>query len=359
MPSVTGPGAIQLTGVGQHEPLQNVSNILITGGAGFIGSWLTRHLVAQYSHAYTVICLDRLDTVASLNNIKSLFSAPNFRFVPGNINDTRKVQSILDTYKIDCVIHFAASSHVQKSFVDPFIFTYDNVVGTHSLLEAMRRHQRITRFIHVSTDEVYGETNDHKVDEHGHFGPTNPYSASKAAAEMYVMAYRQSFGLPAIVVRSNNVYGPCQYPEKIIPTFTSLLIAGEKLTIQGDGLHTRCYLHGSDAADAFDTILHKGQIGETYNIESDYEVSNREVAARMLGLFGHDAVHDFDDYVQWIANRPFNDSCYRVDGSKLKQLGWRQRVDFPSGLAQTVEWYKGNVDTWWKKPAGHATTFQI
>lgn len=177
------------------------------------GGWLTRHLVSQYPHAYNVICLDKLDAVASINNIKCLFSAPNFRFVQGNINDLQRVQSVLETYRIDCVIHFAASSHVQNSFIEPFTFTYDNVVGTHHVLEAVRRYGKITRFLHVSTDEVYGETNGRKVNEISNFSPTNPYSASKASAEMYVMAYRQSFGLPVVIVRSNNVYGPCQYPE--------------------------------------------------------------------------------------------------------------------------------------------------
>lgn len=133
---------------------------------------------------------------------------------------------------------------------------------------------------------------------------------------------------------------------------------GEKLTIQGDGSHTRCYLHGSDAADAFDTILHKGQLGEIYNIESDYEISNREVAARILALFGHNPVHDFESHVTWIADRPFNDASYNVDGSKLKQLGWKQRINFPSGLAQTVQWYRHNVDSWWKRPAGEPDTFR-
>ncbi|KAL1847448.1 hypothetical protein Plec18167_005161 [Paecilomyces lecythidis] len=344
---------IQMTGVCKFEPLPNVKTILVTGGAGFIGSWMTRHLVQQYQHDYTVVCLDKMDTVSSLNNILALFEYPNFRFVHGSICDGRTVDFVLETYQVDCVMHFAANSHVQNSFGDPFTFTDNNVLGTHVLLDRVRAYGKVQRFIHVSTDEVYGETNRIPAREGSTLlAPTNPYSASKAAAEMYVMAYQRSFRIPAIIVRSNNVYGPCQYPEKLIPRFSNLMLKGHKLTLQGDGTHARRFLYAADAADAFDTILHKGVVGEVYNIDSRYEVQNREVAARIMHLFGRDPAKDFDECVAWIPDRPFNDGDYCVDGSKLQQLGWKQRVDFASGLAMTVEWYKRHLSFWWHSLPG-------
>lgn len=184
---------------------------------------MTRHLVQQYRDNYTVICLDKMDNVSSLNNVLELFRYPNFRFIHGSITDRKTVRFVLETYAVDCVVHFAANSHVQNSFSDPFTFTENNVVGTHVLLEAVRAYGKIKRFVHISTDEVYGETNGVEAKENTTLlVPTNPYSASKAAAEMYVMAYRHSFGLPAIIVRSNNVYGPCQYPESMCPIHSSV-----------------------------------------------------------------------------------------------------------------------------------------
>jgi dTDP-glucose 4,6-dehydratase len=289
----------------------------------------------------------------------------NFAFVEGDITSAKDVSRVLSTHDVDCVMHFAASSHVQESFDNATTFTHNNVVGTQVLLDCVRRHGRVKRFAHVSTDEVYGETNGELVDESCQFLPTNPYSASKAAAEMYVHAYAKSFKIPTIIIRSNNVYGPCQYPEskssphrcikmvsnlnlypEIIPRFFSLLSQGKPLTIQGSGLNSRRYLYGADAADAFDLILHKGEIGEAYNVGSSFEVTNLEVAVRMLQAFGH-SPQTFQQRLCWTEDRPFNDFDYRVDGSKLQALGWRQRTSFEVGLAATVEWYKKNIGVWW------------
>lgn len=262
-------------------------------------------------------------------------------------------------------MHFAASSHVQNSFSDGATFTINNVVGTQTLLEAMRDHGKIARFIHVSTDEVYGETNGDFVDETKQFLPTNPYSASKAAAEMYVHAYSKSFNIPTIIVRSNNVYGPCQFPEskckhiiiasvaaidihaEIIPTFFNLLSEQKPIKIQGSGLHSRRYLYGGDAADGFDTVLHKGVIGDAYNVGSSYELTNMEVAIRMLEHFGLDPATQFKDKLQWGPDRPFNDADYRVDGTKLRSLGWSQATPFDNGLNNTVKWYRRHLHDWW------------
>ncbi|PLB53460.1 dTDP-D-glucose 4,6-dehydratase-like protein [Aspergillus steynii IBT 23096] len=340
--------SLQLIGTTKFEPRSDIKNILITGGAGFIGGWVTRHLTVQYPE-YTIVCFDKIDRVSSLANISCLEAFSNFHFVEGDLTDAAAVSTVLAEYDIDCVLHFAACSHVQNSFEDPSSFTINNVVGTQQLLEAIRhRHgvHSVRRFIHVSTDEVYGEAVGGFIDEKHQFQPTNPYAASKAAAEMYVWAYAKSFGLPALVVRSNNVYGPCQYPEKIIPRFCTLLSKQQPLTIQGSGLHVRRYLYGADAADGFDTLLHKGQLGEAYNINSALGVTNIEVAVRMLELYGY-RPEEFKSRLAWIADRPFNDHDYRVDGSKLAALGWRQRIPFPEGLRTTMHWYRKHTQAWW------------
>ena len=311
-----------------------------------------------------------MDPVASYNNILELFSCPNFRFIHANILDKETVHSTLEGFQVDCVLHFAANSHVQKSFNNSFEFTENNVLGTHTLLDTVRKYGKVKRFIHVSTDEVYGETNGVPAnEERTPLAPTNPYAASKAAAEMYVMAYRKSYGFPVIMVRGNNVYGPCQYPEsrsscnprffffffffwtdlltlflELIPWFTNLLLKGRKLTLQGDGTNTRRFLYAADAANAYDTILHKGLIGEIYNMDSGWEVENIQVARRILELFG---IKRFDEHITYVADRPFNDHDYALDGHKLQDLGWSQYTDFDSGLATTVEWYKKNLPYWW------------
>ncbi|PGH02434.1 dTDP-glucose 4,6-dehydratase [Polytolypa hystricis UAMH7299] len=350
--------SLGLIGYTRFEPRSDVKNILITGGAGFIGSWVTRHMVVQYPE-YNIVCFDKLDLVSSMANINCLKAFPNFQFVHGDITSPVAVSKVLSDNDIDCVMHFAASSHVQNSFDDPSTFTLNNVIGTQNLLDCVRRHGRVNRFVHVSTDEVYGETPENFVDETTQFLPTNPYSASKAAAEMYVHAYAKSFNIPFVIVRSNNVYGPCQYPEKIIPRFFSLLTKNQPLTIQGSGLHKRRYLYGADAADGFDTILHKGVDGEAYNIGSAFGVTNLEVAVRMLEAFGCDPETDFRNCLAWIADRPFNDHDYCVDGSKLERLGWTQRTHFDVGLKATVDWYKKHMHSWWSNETDVVTTEAI
>ncbi|KAI1408608.1 NAD(P)-binding protein [Hypoxylon sp. FL1857] len=344
--SFADDGSLDLIGSTRFETRSDITNILITGGAGFIGGWVTRHLVVQYPE-YNVVCFDKLDEVSSLANISCLRPLPNFQFVQGDLTNPQAISRVLSDHNIDCVMHFAAHSHVQNSFNDPSSFTLNNVIGTQNLLDCVRHYGRVNRFVHVSTDEVYGEINDELANESKQFLPTNPYSASKAAAEMYVYAYSKSFNIPTVIVRSNNVYGPCQYPEKIIPRFFKLLAEGKPLTIQGSGLHQRRYLYGADAADGFDTILHKGVVGEAYNIGSAFVVTNLEVAMRMLEFFECDTQTDLQRYLVWTPDRPFNDHDYGVDGSKLEQLGWQQRTEFNDGLKATVDWYRKNLNIWW------------
>ncbi|KAK4499053.1 hypothetical protein PRZ48_009565 [Zasmidium cellare] len=304
-----------LTGQTSFEPLPDVKNILVTGGEGFIASWLVRHLVLKYPTAYNIICFDKLDYCSSLNNSRMLEGRPNFKFFHGDLLKPGDVLRCLRKYEIDTVFHLAAQSHVDLSFGNSYSFT---------------------------NSEVYGEveTDAEDLTEHSVLSPTNPYAASKAAAEMFVTAYVNSFRLPAVIIRLNNVYGPHQFPEKIIPKFINLLQRHKPLYIHGSGHNTRRFLYAGDAADAFDTILHRGEIGRTYNVDSRDEISNLDLAQKLISIFGGEGA------IQHTKDRPFNDKRYAVDGSKLRQLGWKPRVSFEEGLASTVQWY-GKFSGWW------------
>ena len=330
----------------RFEARPGTKNILITGGAGFIASYVSRHFVTQYPE-YLIVVYDILDYCATLNNLESIQKYPNFVFEKGDIADADRVSQVLQAHNIDTIMHFAAQSHVDLSFGNSFSFTKNNVIGTHVLLECAKE-KNINLFLHVSTDEVYGEVGPSDPDllETAILCPTNPYAASKAAAEMLVNAYSKSFKLPVMIVRSNNVYGPHQFPEKVIPKFVSLLDRGRKMILHGDGSPTRKYLFGSDAAEAFDTILHKGTEGEIYNIGSYDEVANKELCYLLLEQFGIPK-EDFSKWVEFSKDRPFNDLRYAVDCSKLINLGWKQRTSFSQGLAVTVQWYRQFGDRWW------------
>jgi dTDP-glucose 4,6-dehydratase len=331
-------------------------------------SWVVRHLTLTYPKQYHIVSFDKIDYCASLNNTKCLDSCSNFSFVYGDINDQAAVLRCMRQYNIDTVMHFAAMSHVDLSFGNSFAFTETNVVGTHKLLEAAVKCG-IKKFIHVSTDEVNGENkNTTAMTEDSLLKPTNPYAASKAAAEMYVEAYSKSYKLPCIIVRSNNVYGPHQYPEskscrhchsslftdhstEIIPKFISLLDRQRKLLIHGSGSQRRHYLFGADAADAFDTILHNGVPGEIYNVESEDETTNIGMAHMLLNHFGMPE----DQHANWLTHtvdRPFNDDRYWLSAKKLKALGWEQKVRLEEGLKITVDWYRSYGRHWWKGTEG-------
>jgi len=341
-----------LTGSTKFEPLPEVKNIMVTGGAGFIACWLVRHLALTYPHAYNIVSFDKLDYCSSLNNTRVLNDKRNFTFYQGDVTNPSEVVDCLERYNIDTVFHFAAQSHVDLSFGNSYGFTHTNVYGTHVLLESAKK-VGLKRFIHISTDEVYGEVNDDDDDllESSILAPTNPYAASKAAAEMLVHSYQKSFKLPVIIVRSNNVYGPHQYPEKIIPKFTCLLNRGQPVVLHGDGSPTRRYLFAGDAADAFDTILHKGEIGQIYNVGSYDEISNLSLCGKLLtemGIPHADAdASVFNQWVKYTHDRPFNDHRYAVDGTKLRQLGWDQKTSFEEGLRITVDWYRRFGEKWW------------
>ncbi|KFZ03574.1 hypothetical protein V501_09348 [Pseudogymnoascus sp. VKM F-4519 (FW-2642)] len=291
-----------------------------------------------------------LDYCASLNNTRALNDKRNFSFYQGDITNPSEVMDCLERHNIDTIFHFAAQSHVDLSFGNSYGFTHTNVYGTHVLLESAKK-VGIKRFIHISTDEVYGEVEDEDDDllETSILAPTNPYAASKAAAEMLVHSYQKSFKLPVIIVRSNNVYGPHQFPEKVIPKFTCLLNRGEPVVLHGDGSPTRRYLFAGDAADAFDTILHKGHIGQIYNVGSYDEISNLSLCSKLLAYLEipHKTQEELHKWIKHTHDRPFNDRRYAVDGTKLRNLGWDQKTSFEKGVGITVQWYKAFGEEWW------------
>ncbi|OMO86136.1 NAD-dependent epimerase/dehydratase [Corchorus capsularis] len=327
----------------EHAPYAP-KRILITGAAGFIASHFTTRLIKNYPN-YKIVALDKLDYCSSLKNLQPCLSSPNFKFVKGDLICADLVNYLLVAEDIDTIMHFAAQTHVDNSFGNSFEFTNNNIYGTHVLLEACKVTNQIKRFIHVSTDEVYGET-DLETDignpEASQLLPTNPYSATKAGAEMLVMAYHRSYGLPTITTRGNNVYGPNQYPEKLIPKFILLAMKGAQLPIHGNGTNVRSYLHCHDVAEAFDVILHKGVIGHVYNIGTQRERRVIDVAEDVCKLFGSNP----KEAIRFVQDRPFNDQRYFLDDQKLKKLGWQETTSWEEGLKMTMEWYTKNSD-WW------------
>ncbi|KAF6985350.1 hypothetical protein CFC21_003225 [Triticum aestivum] len=322
-----------------YEP----KNILITGAAGFIASHVANRLVRNYPR-YNIVILDRVDYCSSLRNLDPSRGSPNFKFVRGDIASADLVNHLLVTESIDTVMHFAAQTHVDNSFSCSFEFTKNNVYGTHILLEACKQ-VKIRRFIHVSTDEVYGETDVNAVvgnHEESRLLPTNPYSATKAGAEMLVMAYARSYNLPVITTRGNNVYGPNQFPEKLIPKFALLAMRGLPLPVYGNGSNARSYLYCEDVAEAFDVVLHRGEVGHVYNIAAAKERGVVDVARDICEILGVDP----EKAIKFVEDRPFNDQRYFVDGEKMRRLGWLERTTWEEGLRKTVEWYASNADYW-------------
>ncbi|XP_010417456.1 PREDICTED: trifunctional UDP-glucose 4,6-dehydratase/UDP-4-keto-6-deoxy-D-glucose 3,5-epimerase/UDP-4-keto-L-rhamnose-reductase RHM1 isoform X2 [Camelina sativa] len=324
-------------------------NILITGAAGFIASHVANRLIRTYPH-YKIVVLDKLDYCSNLKNLNPSRHSPNFKFVKGDIASADLVNHLLITEGIDTIMHFAAQTHVDNSFGNSFEFTKNNIYGTHVLLEACKVTGQITRFIHVSTDEVYGETDEDALvgnHEASQLLPTNPYSATKAGAEMLVMAYGRSYGLPVITTRGNNVYGPNQFPEKLIPKFMLLAMRGQVLPIHGDGSNVRSYLYCEDVAEAFEVVLHKGEVGHVYNIGTKKERRVNDVATDICKLFNMDP----EANIKYVDNRPFNDQRYFLDDEKLKKLGWSERTTWEEGLKKTMDWYTQNPE-WWGDVSG-------
>lgn len=313
--------------------------MLVTGGCGFIGSNFIRH-VLQNCPSTCVHNVDKLDYNSDASCIEE--AHPRYTFHYADICDTRKMLSILEDHHIDVVVHMAAQSHVDRSFEMPEQFIQDNVVGTLSLLQCAQRYGKLKLFLHFSTDEVYGDNpnENHVFDETYSLNPTNPYSASKASAEMFALAYRNSYHLPIIVSRCNNVYGPGQYPDKVIPRFIRLLRDGRPCPVHGDGLQSRSFLHVHDVCTAVLCILDKGAVGETYNVGHHREYTIVDVIGRLLEAMGksHVAVRDATKFIQ---DRPYNDKRYKMNDSKLRKLGWAESITFEDGLRNLVH----NIDS--------------
>ncbi len=311
-------------------------NLLITGGCGFIGSNFINYYFPK-EKVSKLINIDAMYYCASEKNVDEYIrSNSNYVLVKGNLCDSELVTKVLNEHNITHIIHFAAQSHVQNSFEDSIKFTHDNIVGTHTLLECSRKYGKIQRFIHVSTDEVYGESlnevNEKHKTEQSILCPTNPYAATKAGAELIAQSYAHSYKMPIIITRGNNVYGPNQYPEKLVPLFIKLLKENKKVTIQGNGTSVRAFLHAYDTARAFECILEKGKLGEIYNIGCDQgmEYSVMEVTKMLIKMIKK--TDDYDEWIEYIDDRPYNDQRYYISNQKLKDLGWDIRIQFEDGL---------------------------
>ena len=296
-------------------------NILVTGGCGFIGSNFINYILKK-DPTVKIFNIDCLNYCADVSNV---ISHPNYKFIKGNITSKDLVLHILNEYSIDAIIHFAAQSHVDNSFDNSLQYTTDNVMGTHVLLQASKEYGKIKKFLHFSTDEVYGEVDlEHPgCHEKSLLNPTNPYAATKAAAEFLVRSYYHSFNLPVVIVRCNNVYGPNQYPEKLIPKFIKLLREGKPLTIHGNGSTRRNFIWAEDVSSATELIFHNGVLNEVYNIGTKQEYSVMDVATLLIGRMTEDRA--INNHVIFVEDRPFNDFRYSVDTTLLKSLGWEEK----------------------------------
>lgn len=319
--------------------MANFKRVVITGGAGFIGSNYVRFARNRHPE-WEIVVLDKLTYAGNLENLTDL--QDDITFIHGDIANPDDVARALDG--ADAVVNFAAESHVDRSLMDSRPFIRTNVEGTLVLLEGARRFG-VKRFLHVSTDEVYGDTygSDRLSLETDRFAPRSPYSASKAAAEHLVASYYISHGLDVVVTRGSNTYGPYQYPEKIIPLFITNVMQGKPLPVYGRGTAVRDYMHVEDHCSGIDTVLHHGKTGEAYNLGARMEVPGIEVAQRILRLMGKS-----DDMIEFVTDRPGHDYRYAVDPSKAEALGWERAWTWEAGLAATVQWYVENED-WWRR----------
>ena len=314
-----------------------MTTLLVTGGAGFIGSCFVRHILNKYPD-YKVINLDALTYAGNIENLDDVKDNPNYRFVHGNICDKKLVRELI--VESDCVLNFAAESHVDRSITGPEIFVETNVQGTLNLLQASKE-LGVERFLQVSTDEVYGT-----LGKDGYFyettplAPNSPYSASKAGADLLVRAYYETYKLPVLNTRCSNNYGPYQYPEKLIPFFISKLKRGEKVPVYGDGLNVRDWLYVYDHCEAIDIVLHKGKVGEVYNIGGHNEKTNLEITHLILDAMGKD-----DSYIEYVQDRLGHDRRYAISNDKItSELGWAPSVTFEEGIKLTIDWYLNKIE---------------
>ncbi|MBD5796823.1 dTDP-glucose 4,6-dehydratase [Bacillus pseudomycoides] len=317
-------------------------NVLVTGGAGFIGSNFVRYFLKKYPDSH-VINYDLLTYAGNLSSIKDIEPHSNYTFIQGDIRDAKKIQAVMQDYKIDSIVHFAAESHVDRSIQGPMQFYTTNIVGTALLLEAAKTFG-IQRFLHISTDEVYGS-----LGETGYFteetpvSPNSPYSASKASSDLIVLSYFETYKLSVIVTRCSNNYGPYQYPEKLIPLMITNAMEDKELPVYGTGQNVRDWLHVFDHCTAIDLVLHNGRDGEIYNVGGNNEKRNIEIVETILEKLGKSK-----NMISFVPDRLGHDWRYAIDSSKLqRELGWKPVYSFTKGLEDTIEWYRKN-EQWWK-----------
>ena len=313
---------------------------LVTGGLGFIGSTFVRLVLRERSDV-TVTVLDAMTYAGNPANLAEVAGDPRYRFVKGDIADAGRVDDALGG-GADAIVNFAAETHVDRSILDPEAFIRTDVMGTHVLLEAVRRHG-IARFLQVSTDEVYGDVDSGASTETDAVRPRSPYAASKAGGDLQVLAYHSTYGTPVLVTRGSNTYGPFQYPEKLIPLFVTNLLDGEQVPVYGDGLQVRDWLHAEDHARGIAHVLEHGAPGEIYNLGGGNSRTNLEITRELLRLTGR----TYEESVRHVADREGHDRRYALDAAKARALGWSPRVPFANGLAETVAWYRQH-EGWWR-----------
>lgn len=312
--------------------------IFVTGGAGFIGSNYVRHVLRTTDDEVTVY--DALTYAGNLSTLRDLEGDPRFRFVKGNICDLGTLEDAMAGH--DAVVHFAAESHVDRSIAGAEDFVLTNCFGTNIVMHAARRHE-VSRVLHISTDEVYGSVEEGSSVEGDPVEPRSPYSASKAGSDLIALSYHTTYGLPVLVTRSSNNFGPFQYPEKVIPLFTTNLLDGRKVPLYGDGLNVRDWCYVGDNCAAVDAVLRRGDVGQIYNVGAGNEVPNRHLTDKLLMLLGAG-----DEMVEYVADRLGHDRRYSVDCSKVRALGWAPRRTLDEALEATVGWYRDN--RWWWEP---------
>ena len=318
-----------------------MKNILVTGGGGFIGSAFVRHMVGTYPD-YNIICYDKLTYAGNLDNLLEVSDDENYRFERGDIADRLAVRRTLDRHRIDTIVNFAAESHVDRSILAPDAFIHTDVVGAYILLDEGRKHG-IGRFCHVSTDEVYGDIEVGLSAEEDRFMPNSPYAASKAGGELMVRAYHVTYGMDTVVTRGSNTYGPYQYPEKLVPFFTTEAIDGRPLPLYGDGRQVRDWLYVDDHARGVDRVLHFGESGESYNLAGENQRFNIDVTRRILNLLDKP-----ESLIRYVPDRQGHDRRYAMTAEKARGLGWERQFDFDRGMEATVRWYATN-QWWWRK----------
>jgi len=311
--------------------------LFITGGAGFIGSNYVRHVLANSDDEVTVF--DALTYAGNLSSLADVADDPRYSFVQGDICDREAVSAAMAGH--DMVVHFAAESHVDRSIVDPDTFVRTNCLGTNVMCDVARTIG-VERFLHISTDEVYGSIDEGSFIETDRLGPRSPYSSSKAGSDLIALSYQETYGLPVIVTRSSNNFGPFQFPEKVIPLFVTNLLDGKKVPLYGDGLNIRDWVHVLDNCAGVDTVLRKGTIGEIYNIGGGNETTNRELTSMVLSNMGVG-----EEMVEYVQDRLGHDRRYSIDCSKANALGWKPSRDLDVAVAETVEWYRANR-AWWE-----------